>query len=758
MQARATHKPLRLRQLTFLIAAAWALNAQAQEAASNAPTAPTTPSEESNSTTPKPDAKAAQQPRIDVTGQRGAVDERRNSTAAKIIITREDIEQYGDTNLGDVMRRLPGVTQGGAPGRGGAPRMRGMGGGYTQILLNGERSPPGFSIETISPDQVERIEILRAPTAETGARAIAGTINIILREPLRTQSDEVKAGVQTERRRLSPNLSWTHNDALSETGTYNFTLSLNRNDTLTDTHTSTVNTDLASGAPTLQREEQSRAGNQRDSVFLSSRFQWRLGQGEQFSLQPFFLHNENKTRTSSDLTQSIIAAPYANSTTDAQTNYDVARLNTQLTKRLDAQTRIELRAGVGKFSLSNDSILTQSGGASPSNENAAQRVSDKSWSLSSKLSRNLESGHSLVGGVELENAVRDDTTQTLLQTATPTAPQIETINASTRRTAAYIQDEWDLATNWSANLGLRWESIKTQSDGSSVSVSNESRVLTPIGHLVWRFASPRKDQLRLSLTESYKPPTLQNLASPLVRNRLYLIDAPNNSTNPDRAGNPALKPESAKGVDLAYERFLNTGGIVSVNLFQRNITDYIRNVTALEPVAGKTYQRWVTRPQNISDAITRGIEFDAKFRLTEIAEGAPAVNVRANLSLYRSNVKDVPGPYNHIDQQPSASGNLGADYKIPSTPITAGINYALTPAYTTQVSDIQSQFIGIKRVVDVYAQWAVTPTSKLRFGLANVAALDSVSVNSLITDTELQTSRSVARTDVVASIRLEMRL
>ena len=70
---------------------------------------------------------------LEVTQKRTTTTERRDSTAAKIVIGREEIEQYGDTNLGDVMRRLPGVTQGGRPGRGGPVRMRGMAGGFTQI-------------------------------------------------------------------------------------------------------------------------------------------------------------------------------------------------------------------------------------------------------------------------------------------------------------------------------------------------------------------------------------------------------------------------------------------------------------------------------------------------------------------------------------------------------------------------------------------------------------------------------------------------
>ena len=100
--------------------------------------------------------------------------------------------------MGELLKRLPGVTMQGAPGRGGAIRMRGLGSGYTQILLDGERVPPGFSLDSLDPEQIERIEILRAPTAETGARAIAGTINIITREGLRRRINDLKLGVALE--------------------------------------------------------------------------------------------------------------------------------------------------------------------------------------------------------------------------------------------------------------------------------------------------------------------------------------------------------------------------------------------------------------------------------------------------------------------------------------------------------------------------------------------------------------------------------
>ena len=42
------------------------------------------------------------------------------------------VERFGDSSVIEVLRRLPGVTSSGRPGRG----------GYTQLLVNGERMHP----------------------------------------------------------------------------------------------------------------------------------------------------------------------------------------------------------------------------------------------------------------------------------------------------------------------------------------------------------------------------------------------------------------------------------------------------------------------------------------------------------------------------------------------------------------------------------------------------------------------------------------
>ena len=130
---------------------------------------------------------------VEITDKRDdEIKDRRESTVSKIVITHEEIERLGDNNIGDVLQRQPGISLGGPPGRGSGIRMRGLSAGYTQILMDGQRMPHGFPVESLTPEMVERIEIYRAPTAETGAQAVAGTINIITRQGKRGEPMDLK--------------------------------------------------------------------------------------------------------------------------------------------------------------------------------------------------------------------------------------------------------------------------------------------------------------------------------------------------------------------------------------------------------------------------------------------------------------------------------------------------------------------------------------------------------------------------------------
>jgi iron complex outermembrane receptor protein len=159
--------------------------------------------------------------------------------------------------------------------------------------------------------------------------------------------------------------------------------------------------------------------------------------------------------------------------------------------------------------------------------------------------------------------------------------------------------------------------------------------------------------VRISLTRSYRSPSLSNLISRPSVNTRYPVPGPNTPTQADRAGNPNLKPELATGIDIAVERYLAGSGLLSANIFRRNISNYMRSVTTLETVSYANVPRYVSRAQNVGDAVTQGLELEAKFRASDVIEGAPRIDVRANTSVFSSRVKGVPGPDNRLDQHPT---------------------------------------------------------------------------------------------------------
>jgi outer membrane receptor for ferrienterochelin and colicins len=155
--------------------------------------------------TGKPQPGAMQ--KVEVQGKADAYDPRRDDTASKIVVNHDELVKYGDTTVLDALKRVPGVTVNGSGGRGGEIRMRGLGAGYTQILLNGERAPAGFDITSLSPDVIERIEVLRAASAEFSTQSIAGTINIVLKKTVRTAQRELKLGYGRGNAIKSPTVS-----------------------------------------------------------------------------------------------------------------------------------------------------------------------------------------------------------------------------------------------------------------------------------------------------------------------------------------------------------------------------------------------------------------------------------------------------------------------------------------------------------------------------------------------------------------------
>ena len=640
--------------------------------------------------------------RIEITsGRDNDTQQRRESTASKIVIGREEIERQGDSNLGEILKRMPGITLGGAPGRGGGIRMRGLSQGYTQILLDGQRVPLGFSVESLTPEMIERVEIYRAPTAETGAQAIAGTINIITREGRKGMPTELKVGSSFQGGYASPTASLVkYHDA--EKWTANYTLSVNRYAVPDQSETH-----IERGG--ITRDRTSNSHYDREGMNATARLQFKGEPGESLTLMPFVAYSQGTTPGSMWASQSNSQPTTA--TTQTDNHFMVARLNGQWKRKLSSDSNMEWKFNVGGWDSHSQSNQNSLNPSLLPTINEDSRMQDRSVNLGGKYTNIMGGGHQWVSGAEVERVRR---TQTIVGSydfgpSTPVLPANSDLQASTMRYAIYSQDEWQLTPHWATHLGARYESLTTEGSTGASDVTNRNSVFTPLLHAMWRPDPDSRDQVRMSLTKSFKTPSMPSL----LARRTYSKDreSPN---SPDTEGNPNLKPEVATGLDIAVERYLPQGGVLSASAFHRRVQNLIRNVIRPDGTG------YLSRPENISEAVTEGIELEAKFRMDQWMADAPHIDLRNNISFYRSRVLSILGPDNRLDQQPSMTANLGADYRLKSAPLTIGGNINYNPGYNTRLSAEQLVMVSQKRVMDLYGLWRIDGSTAWRVTLSNL--------------------------------------
>ena len=690
-------------------------------------------------------------------------EERRQSTAAKIVIGREEIERYGDSTLGELFKRLPGVTVGGRPGQGGAPRMRGLGSGYTQILIDGERAPRGFSTDDIAPEQVERIEILRAPTAETGAQAVAGTINIITRGGYAKTLNNLNLGTSVENGHTSPGASWSRNDTVDGVN-YNVSVAVAHSERNSDQVKTTLSDNLVTNTQ-VNQVESTASTSQRDMLHANARLQWNGAGGDTFTLMPMLIATQRKGQSSSVLTQTDGQAPYDSSAGTSESSYNSLRLAGSWAHKMEGGGRWLLNSSLGRSQWRNEAWQSYLGGHHPDPSDTQSDQQDTTWSTTAKYTQSIADKHSLVSGVELESNQRNETASSRRAGEAALTDFDGNLLASSVRAAVYTQDEWEIDPHWAAHAGLRWEGIRTRGSVSAGAdeVGNDSQVLTPLLHAVWRPDLAVKDQWRASLTRSYRAPYLSNLIAAHTENTMYPASGSNTQLQPDTAGNPNLMPELATGVDLAFEHYLSRGGLLSANFFVRQISNVMRSQTTLESVSWSNVPRWVARMQNVGAATTQGVELEAKLRLTEWLADAPPVDLRANLSLFRSSLDGVSGPNNRLDQQPDGTANFGADYQPRGWPLKFSGNLNFTPGYTTRLSNAQDVFQSDKLVADATVVWIFSPRAQLRVVASNFTARDYLTGGTLLTSNsagqaQRDTTLTTAPSFVNWQARLELKL
>ncbi|MBL9199122.1 MAG: TonB-dependent receptor [Opitutaceae bacterium] len=156
----------------------------------------------------------------------------------------------------------------------------------------------------------------------------------------------------------------------------------------------------------------------------------------------------------------------------------------------------------------------------------------------------------------------------------------------------------------------------------------------PSIHLAYDITSNLK--ARASWSTSYGRPTLA---------QLIVAPSASDANRTVSLGNPDLKPQNGKNVDLKLEYYYSGTGMISVRGYRKSITDYIGASGRSGELVGAgpdngfegLYEGYeIIQTRNLGSATYKGLEFDFRQRLTFLPGALRGLTVRANYTYLRA--------------------------------------------------------------------------------------------------------------------------
>lgn len=121
------------------------------------------------------------------TGQAAALNQQQVAANVTNVVAADQIGRFPDANIGDALKRIPGVTVALDQGEARFGSIRGTEPRFNSVMINGERIPSAeaevreVQLDLIPADMVQAVEVNKSLTPEMDADAIGGSVNVVTR-------------------------------------------------------------------------------------------------------------------------------------------------------------------------------------------------------------------------------------------------------------------------------------------------------------------------------------------------------------------------------------------------------------------------------------------------------------------------------------------------------------------------------------------------------------------------------------------------
>jgi outer membrane receptor protein involved in Fe transport len=634
--------------------------------------------------------------------------DRSDSTAPVLVYDLEFFQRFEPLTVGDMLKRVPGVVFVSDVLEFDGVQLRGLDPGYTQILINGKRVPGGgldrsFFVDRIPAELVDRIEIVRSQSANRSGDAVAGALNIVLRDAYEFDGAYVRAGLLNFRDGETKGTFGAV--AGGEFGGGRLLGGINVQGRYNPKQKRSDRFDEP-GGEFDNREDQS---DIRDGTDYSANLSWTREFGDdRLSLSVLAVRTDREETEQSFEYNDPVSSSRDNLLSINDQFEDIDTRNHAFDVAYDfaamgGRNEISWNYASFKDEIVNTEIETgfDDDDSPPSfDETEGTRelfdLDDREWSLAYSHKRELNAATEVEFGLQYNDKQRESdlrVSEVASDVEGAPLPAFTDFDLFSSKIEEQRLDPYLMFSgagdrlSWEAGLRFEQTDVEIRANGSRI--ENDYSELLPSAHLNWDLDA--ENRVNASLARTVRRPGFDFLDPTLLEGEFG---------DNDFFGNPRLDPETAWGVDLGFEHRIGRRGVVGVNLFYRDITDLIELVNTGEPSDEALSDfddeveefleenpgadpstpgfpefdpnSFVYSADNVGDGYVYGVEFDLSMPLTAL--GLDSTGVFANYAWLDSEVEDDLGK-RRFNNQARYVYNVGFIQDLPDWEASFGASY-----------------------------------------------------------------------------------